>query len=61
MKTKLLLTILFSISAQLLWAAVGITGKVVNEKNEQMSAVTAYLMHSTSNILLKMFLQDHIM
>ena len=47
MKTKLLLTILFSISAQLLWAAVGITGKVVNEKNEQMSAVTAYLMHST--------------
>jgi len=53
MKMKLLLTILFAISSQLLWAAVGISGKIVNEKNEPMGAVTAYLINSTNDIILK--------
>jgi len=53
MKMKLLLTILFAISSQLLWAAIGISGKIVNEKNEPMGAVTAYLINSTNDISLK--------
>lgn len=53
MKTKLLLTVLFAISTQLLWAAIDVTGRVVNEKNEQMSSVTTYLIHSANNTILK--------
>lgn len=53
MKTNLLFTIVFMISAQLAWAAGGISGKIVNEKNDPLEGVTTYLINSANDIILK--------